>query len=74
MLNLCEVALATNSKELLNSPQNHAVVTMPLGMVLPSGKGKRQLWAEAGQSASRQRNSMPHDAVEQGKANGVRVL
>jgi len=75
MLNLCEAVLAANSQELLNSARKHAIVTMSLGMALPLGTGKR------GSSGQRQgtvradgRNSRPRNNVEQGKANGVRLL
>lgn len=67
MLNLGEIVLATNSKKLLNSPIPHVILTMPLGMYLPSGQGS------GGQSTSRQRNSRSCK-LEQGKANHARLL
>lgn len=75
MLNSCEVVLAPNSKELLNSPKEHAIVSMPLGMVLPLGKGKRGSFGQKqGRVRADKRNSRPRNTVEQGKANGVRLL
>lgn len=54
MLNLCEVVLATNSKELLNSSQKHAIITKLLGMVLPLAKGKRGSFGQGASSRETQ--------------------
>lgn len=61
MLKLYEVVLTTNSQEILNSPKNRAIVTMPLGMVSPLRKGKRDSFGQRqGRAQAEKLKAMRH--------------